>query len=419
MTASAKGVVLRLLLRSARIRRKRAVLTIAAIAWGAVALLLLLAFGEGLKRQFLRGSAGLGTNIAVVWPGETSLPWNGLPSGRPIRFRVEDIDLLRERVADLEDILGEVRPWGITFTNGRKTLNAQLIGTTANYGEIRRHVPMPGGRFLNALDEQGKRRVIFLGDELAKDLYGTEEPVGRTLLVNGLPYTVIGVMTKKLQMGMYGGPDANHAVIPLSTFRAQLGEDRLANLVLLPTDPARMKGVLADVRRVLGARYRFDAEDERAIRVWDTIKSGDITKKILLGIEVFLGTIGALTLTIGGVGVANIMYATVKERTREIGVQMALGARRRWITGPLVLEGLLYTLVGGVLGMLVAVLIVALLRMIPTDGNEALQFLGKPTLSLPIGLAAAAILGVVGVLAGYFPARRAASIDPARTLRYE
>jgi putative ABC transport system permease protein len=140
-------------------------------------------------------------------------------------------------------------------------------------------------------------------------------------------------------------------------------------------------------------------------------------KTILFGIQIFLGVIGGLTLMIGGVGVANIMYAVVKERTREIGIKMALGARPGWIIGPLVLEGMVYTVVGGLAGVIIAILLIVLLGLLPTEGNQALEFLGKPTLSPAIGAAAAAVLGVVGLLAAYFPARRAASVDPAETLR--
>ena len=139
----------------------------------------------------------------------------------------------------------------------------------------------------------------------------------------------------------------------------------------------------------------------------------------MLGIKLFLSIIGVLTLTVGGIGVANIMYAVVKERTREIGVKMALGARSHWITGPIVLEGLTYTLLGGVAGLLVATILVYLLSLIPTGENMALKALGKPTLSPAIAATAAGVLGIIGLLAGYFPARRAASVEPAETLRYE
>ena len=133
----------------------------------------------------------------------------------------------------------------------------------------------------------------------------------------------------------------------------------------------------------------------------------------------YLGIVGSLTLIIGGVGVANIMYAVVKERTREIGVKMALGAKRRWIIVPFVLEGVLYTLIGGTLGIIIATLLVSLTSFIPIESNKVMSFLGRPTLSPQIGIATSLILGTIGLLAGYFPARRAASVDPAATLRYE
>jgi putative ABC transport system permease protein len=413
------GVVWRLFLSSARLQRKRAVLTVAAIAWGTVALLLLLAFGEGLKRQLSRGSAGMGSGIAVLFPGETTKTWQGMPPGRPIRPVLDDLALIRSRARDLDDVLGEMRRWGASVTYGRKTVNARVTGTNPSFGDLRNHIARRGGRFLDITDELERRRVIFLGNEIAQDIFGDEKPEGKTLLVEGAPYTVIGVMQKKLQMGTYGGPDAEGTVIPITTFKAQFGREQLTNLVIRPTDPSLMKGCLKSVREVLAAKYKFDPADEPAIHVWDTVESGAMMTKILVGIQMFLGIIGGLTLFIGGVGVANIMYATVKERTREIGVKMALGARPGWVTGPLILEGLLYTITGGLLGLTIAVLLIILLGMLPTEGNEALEFLGKPTLSPLVGAASAGILGIIGLLAAYFPARRAAAVDPAETLRYE
>jgi putative ABC transport system permease protein len=230
---------------------------------------------------------------------------------------------------------------------------------------------------------------------------------------------VIGVMQHKTQMGVYGGPDEGHAVIPATTFKALFGRDRLNVLVIQTRTPEEMAGALRRLNEILGAKYGYDPTDERALSTWNIVKTSKQGQNMIVGIQIFLGMIGALTLLIGGVGVANIMYAVVKERTREIGVKMALGARARWITWPFVLEGLVYTLVGGVAGMTIATLLVTGLGLIPDGSNRVLAFLGRPTLSPVIAATTAGILGAIGLAAGYFPARRAASIDPASTLRYE
>jgi putative ABC transport system permease protein len=412
-------VIFRLFLQSARLAGKRAVLTIAAIAWGTVAIVLLLAFGEGLRLQLDKNRRSMGENIAVLWPGETTKPWKGIPPGRPIRVTADDVPFIAERMPELSAVIGEITSWRTNLTYGKKTVNGRVIGTNVVYGDVRKHYPQAGGRFLIPTDETERRRVVFLGDELATDVFGKEDPVGKTLLVNANAFTVVGVMQKKTQMGMYGGPDARHAVIPITTFKALFGRDRLNVFLVQVARPEEMPAALVRLREVLGPKLGFDPEDERVFGTWDTVKSSKTMANMMIGIQIFLGIIGVLTLLIGGVGVANIMYAVVKERTREIGVKMALGARSSWISGPFVLEGLVYTLVGGMAGLALSILIVTALGFVPTEGNKALEFMGKPTLSLPIGAATAGILGVIGLLAGYFPARRAAAIDPATTLRYE
>jgi putative ABC transport system permease protein len=294
-----------------------------------------------------------------------------------------------------------------------------VIGTNYVYGEARKHYPVQGGRWLSPEDERNRRRVIFLGNELAKDIFGEEAPVGKTLLVNNAPYTVVGVMQHKTQMGMYGGPDENHAVIPISTFRAQFGREKLNTLGIETWKPEEMKPALKRLNEILGPKFGYDPTDERALQTWDMVKTAKMTQNLTIGIQLFLGIVGALTLLIGGVGVANIMYAVVKERTREIGVKMALGAKSRWIIVPFVLEALVYTFTGGALGIVIATLVVSATSFVDIEHNKVMAFLGKPTLSIQIGIATSMILGVIGLLAGYFPARRASRVDPAATLRYE
>jgi putative ABC transport system permease protein len=412
-------VILTLFKSASQLQKKRAYLTIAAIAWGTVAILLLLAFGEGLKRQLDKNRRSTGENLAVLWPGETAKAWKGMPPGRPIRPRIDDVELIRAQMPELKSAHAEVVSWRTALTYGKKTVNGRIIGANRSYGESRVHYPVAGGRWISAADEEQRRRVIFLGDELAKDIFGDVDPVGKTLLVNNSPYTVIGVMQKKTQMGVYGGPDKDHAVIPITTFKAQFGRDRAWVLVIETRTPEAMPGALKRVNQILGQKYGYDPTDDRAFGTWDMVKTSKMTSMMSVGIQMFLGIIGALTLLIGGVGVANIMFAVIKERTREIGVKMALGAKARWIIWPFVLEALIYTFVGGLLGIVIATLIVSAAAALPVESNKVMAFLGRPTLSLNIGIATAMILGLIGLLAGYFPARRAAAVDPAATLRYE
>jgi putative ABC transport system permease protein len=283
---------------------------------------------------------------------------------------------------------------------------------------MRNLIPQAGGRFLNERDMAEKRRVVFLGDELARDLFGREDVVGRTMQINQSAFTVVGVMEAKIMMGMYSGPDKKQATIPASTMKAMFTDAKMNNLIYKPVSLELGDQAKAEIYRVLGRKYRFDPEDTRALGVWDTRENQRITDNIALGIQMFLGIIGALTLFVGGMGVANIMYAVVKERTREIGVKMALGAKARQVMAPFVLEALLMTVAGGVFGTAVSLGLMAGIAALPLE-NEAFDFLGRPTFSPAIAAATSFVLGTIGMLAGYFPARRAASVNPAVSLRYE
>jgi putative ABC transport system permease protein len=397
--------------------RKRIGLTVMAIGWGTLSIVLLLSFGEGMKRSFHRTSRGMGEGIGVLWPGATTRAYAGLPSGRAISFTDEDAELLGARIPEITAISREYSK-RVPVARGTKTVNARVRGVDPSFGAMRNIIPAAGGRFLDDLDSTLKRRVVVLGDELATDLFAKDDPIGKTVTINQSTFLVVGVMQPKVMMGMYSGPDKGQASIPAPTFKAMFTDAKLGNMVYKPASEDMADQAKAQIYRVLARKYRFDPDDTRALGIWDTRENQRITGNIALGIQMFLGIIGGLTLFVGGMGVANIMYAVVKERTREIGVKMALGAKVRQVMSPFVLEALTMTILGGTLGTVVGVVLMQIIAALPLKG-DAFEFLGRPTFSPAIAAATSLILGTVGMLAGYFPARRAASVNPAESLRYE
>jgi putative ABC transport system permease protein len=277
---------------------------------------------------------------------------------------------------------------------------------------MRNLLPQPGGRFLNPLDLAEQRRVAFIGDKLAEDIFGQTPAVGKVVLLGGSPFLIIGVMEKKVQNSSYSGRDNGKAFIPGSTYRAITGEKWVENMVYQPAIAGESKEVTASIRKVLGSRLRFDAKDKEALGVWDTVDQFAFFDVFFLSFRLFLGIIGSFTLVVGGIGVSNIMNVVVEERTREIGIKMALGARSRWILRQLLFETLLVTGLGGAIGFAFSLGVCA---VFPKLGFT--QFVGDPTVSPGIALMTAAILGATGLVAGYFPARDAARLDPVVAMK--
>lgn len=403
--------------RDLKAHRVRAILTLIAITWGTLSVVLLLAFGEGLGNRILLGEMNAGNRIMIIYGGETSKLFEGLQKGRRIRMTEEDVDLIRQTIDGIDMISPQYRN-DVTLTYKKNSSTTECEGVNPGFEEMRRMYPAAGGRFLDDADVIEQRRVLFLGVEIAKDLFGEEDPIGKTVMVDGLPFTLIGIMQKKMQTSMNNGPDTRRAIIPYTTFRTMYGDKHVNSIALHPTDPGRQAVIKSELYRVLGRKYRFDPTDERTLGIWDFIEDEKINKKITLGITMFLGSVGFLTLVIAGVGVANVMYVVVKERTREIGIMMAIGARRSYILSQFIFEALLLAAIGGTVGLLISYGIITTVRMFPADDGP-MQFLGRPVLSPAIMLTTTSILAAIGFLAGFFPARRAASVDPVESLRYE
>ncbi|HEU4887003.1 MAG TPA: ABC transporter permease [Thermoanaerobaculia bacterium] len=403
--------VFRQLIRDVRTEKLRTFLTVFGIVWGTVAISLMLAFGTGLHKNLIKQTAGLGDRIVIAWPGLTSIPFEGLGKGRRLRVTEEDIGAIRNEVVGLKAISGEYMT-SMRLDYGTKTMSIDVSGVASEFGGMRNLVPSSGGRFVNPIDDREQRRVIFLGDKLAENIFGAgTDSIGKIVLVNQSPFLVVGVLVKKAQDSSYSGRDNEKAFIPSSTFRALSGDKYVDNMVFQAGNSGETKQVIERVRAAFGNRLRFDAKDKEAMSMWDTTEQFQFFDIFMLSFNAFLGIIGVLTLIVGGIGVSNIMNVVIEERTREIGIKMALGAKSRSILMQFLLETLMITVFGGLIGFIISLGICAIFPASLYD------YVGKPEVSPIVALFTSIALGLVGVVAGYFPARDASRLDPVAAMK--
>ena len=407
--------ILRQLYRDLRNEKLRTFLTIFGIVWGTVAISLMLAFGTGLHKQLVKNTAGLGDRIMIIWPGLTSIPYEGLGKGRRLRVTDEDVMAVRQEVHGLRRVSPEYMT-SMRLDYGTKTVSVDISGVIAEFGEMRNLIPEPGGRFVNPIDDANQRRVLFIGDELKTSIFGESDAVGKVVLLNQSPFLVVGVLKKKPQDSSYSGRDKDKAFMPSSTFRALTGDKYVDNIVMQGTNAAESKQLIERVRGAFGKRLRFNKDDKEALSVWDTTEEFRFFDLFMLSFNAFLGIIGVLTLIVGGIGVSNIMNVIVEERTREIGIKMALGAKQSFILTQFLVETLLVTFFGGVIGFAITYGLCWIFPRTPVT-QGAIEFIGVPELSPIVAILTAVALGLVGLVAGYFPARDASRLDPVVAMK--
>ena len=395
-----------------RRQKLRTLMTTFGIFWGTCAIVLLFAFGKGITEAQMKSQKGLGENLAIYWGGITSKEFRGLPKGRAIRFTEDDVSLIKQRARTVLRISPEYSRWSATFKYGKQTFNQQVIGIWPDFGEIRNVIPDVGSRFINDLDLLVRRRVIFIGDKLKTDLFGDEDAIGRVVLIDGTPFTVIGVMKKKEQDSSYSGRDDRKGFMPASTFKTMYSNRNLNDFVVQCRPQLSMKQTESEIYEILGARYKFDPTDKEALSVWDTTEGFAFLKTFFLAFQAFLVGIGVATLITGGIGVSNIMNVVLEERSKEIGIKMALGARKSIILSQFIFETLLITTVGGIFGFLFAWAVVQIVPMFKIQ-----DYIGVPSVDVFVGILAMILIGLVGFTAGIFPARRAANLEPVKALK--
>lgn len=398
--------------RDMKSQKLRTFMTIFGIIWGTAAIVLLLAFGVGLERQMLKGWHGVGEGIIITWGQITSKPYQGLPKGRQLSFRPEDAFLLKQEISQIQYVCPEYNRGGFEFKHGENTYNARIRGIYPDYSTARNIVPQRGGRFIDPLDIEQKRRTVLLGNRLKEELFKDEPAVGKYVYISNVPFLVVGVMVPKAQNSNFGGSDRWTACIPATTFSSLFGYKYLSYIIIKGNDPRQNKIIRKKMFQILGKKFKFDPEDEEAVGLFDLTDFDKFFTYFTIGFKVFMGIVGAFTLIVGGIGVSNIMNVVVEERTKEIGIKMALGAKKRFVLSQFIFETLLITFIGGFIGFSISY---GITKIIPLEQVE--EYIGMPTVSLGVGITAIVLLGTIGFIAGYAPARRAANLNPVEALR--
>ena len=407
-----------------RAHKMRSFLTMFGIIWGITSVVLLVGLGRGFNRDQKQRMRTIGVDLVIVWGGRTSTQAGGYGAGRPIRLNVDDVRAIKQECFLVKNVSPEmIRP--VPEVSAFNAANRPVRGVWPEYQRFR-SLTVSEGRLMTEEDEAQSRRVVVLGVEARQQLFRGQPAIGAMLVIGGSPYQVIGVLEKKKQNGSYGsGPDNTQLFVPYSSMardfptlstkeRPWIARGHINNLVFEVADPEQHEEAIAQVYRTLGRIHHFDPQDKYALFVWDTMHGAKLSARIFEVMTLFFGAVALMTLSLGGIGVMNIMLVSVTERTREIGVRKALGATAGDIHRQFFAESATLTIVSGFIGLVLGLAVCMILQNVTLP-----EYIPPPDIVPSAVVASIATLSLITVTAGMYPARRAASLSPIECLRYE
>ncbi len=400
-----------------RHNRRRTALTMLGMAWGIATVVMLLAYGDGFGRACANIFANFGTKLVIVVPGRTAMQAGGQKAGVLVRFTQEDVETLTTNLPQITHITPEVSKQ-VSVQYDTRIFTWPVTGNYPNVYEVRA-LKLAQGRFYNPEDEIQRARVAVIGSEAKEKLFSGRNALGEHIRVNGLSFEVVGVLSAKMQEG---NDDINRVIyVPFSTMSDVKSTHYLDSIWFTYQTP-EYESLEQSVRTIMATQHKFNQSDRQAVEVFNLMMQVHQFEIITLGLKILMGFIGTLTLGIGGVGLMNIMLVSVTQRTREIGVQKALGAPRRYILLQFLAEALTITFIGGVLGVVLAYAVALSVGRLTlysafAKNGEA----GDIRLIIAPGtlIASTLILGAVGLVSGMVPAFRASRLDPIEALRHE